>query len=374
MRRPLPAWDPAVDDTFVCTAVRSVAPDVLTVVLAPLAASTVAFDAGQYVVVEFDVDGEPVQRTYTLASPPTRPERLAITVKRTAGGRVSRWLHDGGLRPGTHVRVSPPDGSFTRQAHPAPAHLLLTAGTGITPALSMLRELHDLGEAPDVSLVHAQTRAADTPYAEELSWMARQLPGLRVHLVCREASPGPFSPESVVTGRLDADLLGRLVPDLHSREVLVCGPPAYRAAASSAAAALGVPASRVHEESFLLDATEPVAPAGAVVVVEQPPAAASSGLGALAEAEAAGTFSVVFRDRGVTTTCDAGTTLLDAAAAAGLSLPYSCAQGLCGTCKSTLVSGEVDMHHAGGIRPREIAAGKILLCCSTPLSDVEIAS
>ena len=358
MSRPLPAWDPAADDTFVVTALRPVAPDVMTVVLAPRVPSTVAFAAGQYVVVEFDVDGEPVQRTYTLASPPTRPERIAITVKRAAEGRVSRWLHDGGLRVGTEVRASPPDGSFTRHAHPAPAHLLVTAGTGITPALSMLRELHDLGEAADLVLVHAQARAADTPYAEELSWVARQLPGFRLHLICREASPGPFPAGSVVTGRVDAGLLGRLVPDLAAREVLVCGPPSFRVAVREAVVGLGAAPARVHEESFLLDGTES-------------PAGTAAGAGPVERA--AGTFSVVFRDQGVTVDCAAGTTLLDAAAAAGLQLPYSCAQGLCGTCKSTLVSGEVDMHHAGGIRPREIKAGKVLLCCSTPLTDVEVA-
>ena len=374
MRRPLPPWDPAADDTFVVTALRSVAPGVLTVVLAPRVASTVAFHAGQHVVVEFDVDGEPVQRTYTLASPPTRPERLAITVKRAADGRVSRWLHDGGLQVGTEVRASPPDGSFTRQAHPAPAHLLVTAGTGITPALSMVRELHDLGEAADLVLVHAQARAADTPYAEELAWVARQLPRFRLHLVCREVSPGPFPARSVITGRVDAALLGRLVPDLRTREVLVCGPPSYRAAVRAAAVALGAAPARVHEESFLLDGTEAPADArpapGAALPLDDVP----DGAGATGGPGGTGTFSVVFRDQGLTVACDAGTTLLDAAAAAGLQLPYSCAQGLCGTCKSTLVSGEVDMRHAGGIRPREIAAGKVLLCCSTPRTDVEIAS
>jgi ferredoxin-NADP reductase len=368
VRGPLSSWDPAVDDTFVCTALRPVAPGVLTVVLAPRTPSTIAFDAGQYVVVEFDVDGEPVQRTYTLASPPTRPERIAITVKRAAEGRVSRWLHDGGFRLGTQVRVSSPDGSFTRSAHPAPAYLLLTAGTGITPALSMLRELYDLGGASDLVLVHAQARAGDTPYAEELAWIARQLPGLRLHLICREASPGPFSPETVVSGRLDAGLLGRLVPDLHAREVLICGPPSYRAAAREAAVASGAVLSRVHEESFLLEPTDAVALADPTLAAEP------AGPAAADQAEGAGTFSVVFRGQGVTVTCGAGTTLLDAAASAGLRLPHSCAQGICGTCKSTLVSGEVDMRHAGGIRPREIAAGKVLLCCSIPLTDVEVAS
>jgi len=76
----------------------------------------------------------------------------------------------------------------------------------------------------------------------------------------------------------------------------------------------------------------------------------------------------------VTVECPADTTILDAAMAAGLTLPSSCAQGLCGTCKSTLLAGEVDMRHNGGIRPREIAAGKVLLCCSRPRSDLVVTA
>ncbi len=83
-------------------------------------------------------------------------------------------------------------------------------------------------------------------------------------------------------------------------------------------------------------------------------------------------FSVTFRRSQRIVACDADTFILDAASAAGLVLPFKCGRGVCGTCKSDLVSGEVDMQAAGGIRPREIAAGKILICCSKPVSDLVI--
>jgi ferredoxin len=79
---------------------------------------------------------------------------------------------------------------------------------------------------------------------------------------------------------------------------------------------------------------------------------------------------VELRHSGRVIECTPDTTLLAAAAEAGLSLPSSCQEGMCGTCKTTLVSGRVEMNHAGGIRPREIAQGKILLCCSTPCEDL----
>ena len=330
-----------IDDAFICTAVREVAVGVKTVVLAPRRPALVRFEAGQYVTIEFDVEGDSVVRSYTIASPPTRPERIAITVKRTDDGWVSRWLHAGGITPGTVVRVGEPQGSFTRDAHPASSYLLLTAGVGITPALSMLRESYDLGDVHDIVLVHSQRRSSDVPYGEEISWMARQLPGFRAEYTFSD-----------VDGRLDVDRLRRLVPDVMDREVFICGPDSYRSSARSAALAIGARSERIHEEAFTHD----------------PPAEPAI------EAQAsAGSYRIEFVSPQISIDCAPNATILAAALAAGLTLPSSCAQGLCGTCKSTLVSGTVDMQHGGGIRPREIAAGKVLLCCSRPLSDLVIA-
>ena len=349
MSRHYPLWDPSADDAFVCQAVRAVAPGVKTVVLAPSRPSAVRFEAGQYVTIEFDVDGTPVNRCYTIASPPTRPDRIAITVKRAGRGTVSGWLHDGGLAAGSVVRIGEPQGSFTLAAHPARSYLLLTAGSGITPALSILRTLYDLGADRDVTLVHSQRRPADVPYRDELDLMARHQPGLRIHYLCGDAA-GDDPARSVVAGRLGPDVLARLVPDAAAREVLACGPASYRAEARAAVTANGGAPERFQEESYTFEA------AGEVP----------------ADARPAGAFRVEFRDHGVTVDCPAGSTLLAAAEAAGLTLPSSCAQGLCGTCKSTLVSGEVDMRANGGIRPREVAAGRVLLCCSRPLTDLVV--
>ena len=85
-------------------------------------------------------------------------------------------------------------------------------------------------------------------------------------------------------------------------------------------------------------------------------------------------YNVEFVRSGLTVACSADKNILDAAFAAGLRLPASCTQGMCGTCKTTMLSGEVDMQHNGGIRPREVAQSKILVCCSKPLSDLRIDS
>lgn len=357
MTRPYPAWNAAVDDLFVCTAVRDVASDTKTVVFAPRRPCAVTFEAGQYATIEFDIDGSPVNRCYTISSPPTRPERLSITVKRTDGGRVSQWIHAGGLHVGSRVRIGEPQGSFTMTHHPADAYLLLTAGSGITPALSMLRTLYDLGTDRDVLLVHSQRHPDGIAYRDEIDWIARQLPGVRVRYVCTGADRAD---STVVHGRMDSVLLRELAPDLAGREMFICGPDAYREAMRSTALDAGCPAGRIHQETFDLEAGDDVAAAW-TAPLERGDAAPHI-------------FKVDFSDLGATVECPEGTTVLEAASAAGLTLPSSCTQGLCGTCKSTLKAGEVDMQHAGGIRPREIVAGKFLLCCSRPLTDLVVGS
>jgi ferredoxin-NADP reductase len=308
---------------LICQAVRVVAHDMVTVVFAPVEQTQLRFEAGQFVDLEFDVDGLLISRCYTISSPPTRPDRLAITVRRTEGV-VSRWIHDGGVTPGTKVRSGAPQGAFTLEEHPAQSYLLLTAGSGITPALSMLRRLYDLAEDRDLVLVHSHR--TEVPYREELDAIAWHLPGVRVHY----------------TGRLTAQTLSELVPDAAQRTVLACGPAGYRLTARQA-----VGTDRFHEESFTVEASAKIEPRE-------------------------GVFRVEFRRHGVTVDCPADTTVLAAATRAGLNLPLSCAQGLCGTCKSTIVTGTVDMRHNGGIRPREIAAGRFLPCCSTPTADLVI--
>ncbi len=145
-----------------------------------------------------------------------------------------------------------------------------------------------------------------------------------------------------------------MAPDLDDREVFTCGPPGYLLAARAALTEAGADPRRCHEESF-----EPTAvgPPRAVDPAD-PPAAPDTG------------FSVELRRSGLVLRCDPQQTLLDAVLRAGGSVPSSCGEGVCGTCKTPVLTGTVDMAHAGGIRPREIAQDLILLCCSTPRTDL----
>lgn len=336
-----------LDQDVVCRRVLPVTHDVSTIVLEPTTPGGVAFTPGQYLTLTAQVDGVPVERCYTISSPPTRPHLLTITVKRMPDGVLSPWLHDR-LRPGDRLRVRGPLGSFSVCEHPAASYLLMSAGSGITPTLSTLRTAADLAEPIDVTVVHSARSDRDLACRAELDALGEQLPGLRVRWV----------PEDT-WGRLHTEMLRALVPDAAAREVFVCGPEGYRTQVRRLLTELGCDPVRCHEESFVLGS--PDAPA--------PPPAAPDG----EAAGAVGTAPVVrFARSGKEVSCPPGTTVLEAARRAGVPLPSSCAEGLCGTCTSTLLSGQVDMHHQGGIRPRDVRAGKFLPCCSTPQGDLEV--
>ncbi len=345
-----PPLGDGLDQELVCVDAIWETHDVRSLVLDASPARDVGFRPGQHLTVRVEVDGQPMERCYSIASSPTRPERLTLTVKRVPCGPVSTWLHDG-FGVGDRLHVRGPFGLFSMLEHPAPKYLFLSAGSGITPVMSMTRALQDRPGASDVAFVHSARTPADLIFRDELESMAATHDWLSVTLVCEGDAPGETW--SGPRGRLTRTCLEAAVPDLVEREVFICGPEPYRQAVRDLLASAGVAPGRCHEESYVL-AGAPTAPA--------PSGAAPVGTG----------FAVEFRRSGRVVRCDPGSTLLEAALRAGVALPFSCGEGLCGTCKSTLLQGAVDMKHAGGIRPREIAQDKILVCCSTPLDDLVI--
>lgn len=352
---PPPLWDPDLDDTLVCRDVRRETHDVVTFVFEAAQPRRFAYRPGQFMTFEFEVGGQTINRCYTIASSPMRPYRIAITVKRTAGGAVSGWLHDT-LKPGMSVKALGPMGDFTSAAHPAAKYLFLSAGSGVTPLMSMTRAHYDLASDADIAFVHSARSPADLIFEDELALMARERPSLKVTSICNADAPG--RPWNGYRGRLDLARLELIVPDFREREVFVCGPTPYMAGVQAMLAQAGFDMARHHQESF--DFAELVADDPHAVVIDAPGEAPAK------------TFKVEFTQSRRSIDCPEDRFVLETAKAAGMRLPSSCAKGMCGTCKSRLISGTVEMSPAGGIRQREIDQGLILICCSKPTSDLVI--
>lgn len=354
LSRPLQAWDGEADDVLVCCDIRRETRDVSSFHFRGSDPGLFRHMPGQFLTFSFPIGGEEVQRCYTVSSPPTRPDTLAITVKRVSGGVVSNWLHDR-LRVGDRLRALGPAGTFSCALHPADKYLFLSAGSGITPLMSMLRSFDDLAERPDLGFVHAARSVSDIIFHDEIVTISRHWPGLRTAFACED--PGSALPPGCHAGRLNPQLLQALVPDLQQREIFCCGPSPFMAAVRGMLAEAGCLPQCYHEESFSFPSEEVSAPIAEIPTAsdgDQPK------------------FSIQFARSGRRVDCSGNQTVLEAASAAGMRLPASCTRGVCGTCKSKLVSGQVEMQHGGGIRQREIDGGQILLCCSRPVSDVVI--
>jgi ferredoxin-NADP reductase len=287
--------------------------------------------AGQFVGIGVRLDGVWQWRTYSVSSPPGEP-LLAITVTAVPGGSVSGVLAHG-TRPGTLLRIGPPAGEFVLP-DPAPEKLLfVTAGSGITPVMGILRDMaatrpHALVGAV---LVHSDRTPADVVFGPQLRALAATT-GLRL-----------LERHTAETGRLTPDALTDAVPDWPAREVWACGPAGLLDDLAAHWAHHGDP-DALHVERF----TPPVA--------------------AVAEGVTGG--RVTFTASGITTDAAPGTALLAAGEAAGALLPNGCRMGICHTCVGPLRSGAVRDLRTGDLH--DVPGQTVRTCVSGAVGDVEI--
>jgi glycine betaine catabolism B len=327
-----------------CRRVVEETPDVRTFVFSGDCGRPFDFKPGQYVTLHLNIGGAAVTRTYSVSSPPTRPFDLRITVKRVPGGQASNWLHDN-LTAGGEVEIEGPHGRFNFDDLPSDKPLFLSGGSGITPVMSMLRALTDRGSGQDIRFIHSAHSADDIIFRIELDALDAAFPNLGIDCIC--SSPG--ADWNGPSGRLDGPMLLQLVPDLRERTIYACGPEPYMKAVRACLQAIGMRPAGYHEESF--GGVEPA-----------PLRAPSSDTAP----------SVHFSRSGLAHECANGETLLEAAQNCGLYIPTSCQQGVCGTCRTVKLSGDVTMDDLGGLTPEEKAAGYILLCCSRPNGAVSL--
>jgi len=332
------------------TGVIDEAPEVKTFTFRSDAQTWFRYRPGQFVTLELPMPDGPLMRTYTLSSSPSRPFSLSVTVKAQPGSVGTRWMFDNLVR-GSRIRARGPAGDFSHHNHPASKYLFISAGSGVTPMMSMLRWFNDCAPWTDVAFINCARRPEEIIFRKELELLGGKMPGLSLGFMIEERS----SRESWFghMGRIDAVRLPLLSPDFHEREVFCCGPDPFMRAVRSMLESAGFDMAHYHQESF----GAPPVEVGPTPAPDQADAAA---------------MAIRFSDSGVEGQCLAGQTVLQAARANGVRISAACEFGLCGTCRVRKVSGEVEMSHNGGILDEEIAEGYILACCSKPLSPLEI--
>src|SRR5882672_9213920 len=283
--------------------VRRETEDSATLVIKPGWGFSFDYEPGQYVGIGVLMDGRWRWRSYSLTSSPVAgrgTRTITITVKAMPEGFLSSHLV-GGLSPGTVVRLAAPQGNFV-MPDPAPASVLfLTAGSGITPVMSMLRTLAKREQIGDIVHVHSAPTESDVMFGAELAELADAHDGYRVRLRATRTA-----------GRLDLSRLDDEVPDWRDRQTWACGPEGMLNAAEKTWSAAGI-AERLHLERFALSR------------------AAVHGQGGTVE----------FVRSGKTVTVDAATPLMDAGESVGVRMPFGCRMGICQSCVVALVDGHV---------------------------------
>ena len=283
--------------------VRQETVDSATLVIKPGWGFSFDYQPGQYVGIGLLVDGRWRWRSYSLTSSPvtSAPSRtITITVKAMPEGFLSTHLV-GGVAAGTIVRLAAPKGNFT-MPDPAPASVLfITAGSGITPVMSMLRTLSRRDQITDIVHLHSAPTESDVMFGTELFELLRSQPGYRLRLRTTRSQ-----------GRLDLSRLGDEVPDWRERQTWACGPEGMLNDAEKVWSAAGISA-QLHLERFAASR------------------AAVHGQGGTVE----------FARTGKTVVADAATSLMDAGEGAGVQMPFGCRMGICQSCVVSLVDGHV---------------------------------
>jgi ferredoxin-NADP reductase/DMSO/TMAO reductase YedYZ heme-binding membrane subunit len=313
---------------------------------------------GQYLNLSLHIDGKRVNRSYTIASTPTRAATCELTIKREDMGVSSRYMHDT-VREGDLLNVSAPAGRFTFTGTEADSIVLIAGGVGITPLMSILRALTDRDWKGAIYLVYCIRQESELIFARELELLREQHDNF--HL-CVTVSRPENSNWSGPQGRITEELLVKTIPELSRRLCYVCGPTPMMESVMALLQKVGVHESLIKSEAFVYP-SKTDSPAAAQGSKEQsdetalPEQADSPAL-----ASEAATPNVTFSISRKVVPLLPGQTILEAGEAAGLDLDFECRSGVCGTCKKRLLAGSVMMEVEAALSPKDKADNMILLC------------
>jgi ferredoxin-NADP reductase len=302
---------------------------------------------GQFLTFQWTVDGQRIPRSYTISSSPTHENYVEITPKRIEGGCVSVFLNDRAM-PGLMVEASGPYGQFCFDEILHNNIVLVAAGSGITPMISMLCYIDDLKLATRVTLLYCVRTRADLIFRNELVRLRRALSNFKCE-VCLSRPDPTWNGHS---GHLTEEFVSQNVTDLDSPTVFLCGPKGFMDNAREILLTLGINQDRIHQESFGESQRS----------TESRPR------------EARTDETVVFMRSEKVCQVSAGGTLLDLAEKNGVQIPYGCRQGLCGTCATRVLSGTVQMDVDAGLTAEQKNAGYVLPCVSRAEGTVVVAA
>lgn len=324
---------------------------------------------GQFLNVQLTIDGKRVNRSYTIASSPTRTDACELSIKREPMGLASRFLHDE-LKVGDVLKISGPSGKFVFTGKESPAVLLIAGGVGITPVMSILRYLTDRAWPGEIYFVIVAKTEEDLIFHDEIRWLQRRFPRLNVCISLTRCAPN--SMWNGERGRATEALLRRFVPDLTRLPTYLCGPSEMMDATRDLLLGIGIPVSQINTEAFASGKT-------AKWSTETTPDGSNASLRpedpigkSLSPEMLNGRATITFARSNVRLEVSSELSILEVAEASSIELPYECRSGICGQCKTRLIEGAVIMECEDALSTSEKANGLILACQARPRSDLVV--
>ena len=320
------------------------------------------FIPGQFLNIAFWIGGAKMNRSYSIASSPTQRESVELAIRREPRGAVSRHIDDL-LKVGDLIEVGGPVGKFTFTGIESSSIVLISAGVGITPMMSITRYLTEQRWPGEIFFLYTCRSPADFIFAKESTLLQRDNPQLHVAVTITRAEGTDWKG---ARGRITKEWLTQTVPDLASRRIHLCGPPEMMESTKALLTELGVPPGHLKTEAFGL----------------VKPAPSASGTSPKPTADAAGplvTFSKNNKSAKIRLDLKAGDsppqqTILELSEELGIGIEFSCRVGTCGVCKVKIISGEVDMEVQDALDDNDKATGIILACQAKPKGPVEVAA
>ena len=315
-----------------------------------------SFTQGQYLTLRRDIAGADLRRSYSICAGVDDGE-LRVGVRKVKGGIFSNWINEH-LQPGDTISVMAPQGRFFVPIEPAARrhHVGIAGGSGVTPILSTMKTVLARERLSDFTLIYGNRALKSTMFKEEIEDLKnRYLTRLTLHHVFSDEHTDAPLNMGVMNRDKIGEFLKSVVPATSIDHAFVCGPFQMNDEAEAALLAAGVPEDHIHIERFGL---APQAQQVGAVIHEAKPG----------DAETA--KITIIRDglkRDISFTKDQPS-ILDAASAAGLEVPFSCTSGVCGTCRAKLVEGQVRMERNFALDKNEVANGFVLTCQAHPLT------
>ncbi len=309
------------------------------------------FVPGQFLNVAFGIGGARMNRSYSISSSPTRRDYVDLTIKREPRGAVSRHIVDL-LTVGDLIEAAGPVGKFTFDGTEADSIVLISAGVGITPMVSISRYLTERSWPGDIYFIYTCRTPADFMLSREIAAIERQNPKFHVAVTITKAEGTDWKGPR---GRMTKEWLAQTVPNLPSRRIHICGPAVMMDATKAMLVELGVPPEQIKTELF--GATKP--------------APAAPGTSARPTAPATGPL-VKFTKNNKSAKIHTDQTVLELSEELAIPIENSCRVGTCGVCKVKLTSGEVDMAVDDSLDADDKSNGIILACQAKPRNDIAV--